>query len=79
MSNESPFSTNSIKQSLEKLEDIPKEEANVGVVVQGNDVGVTGSVSKDLGNPGGWEVAAEGTWMRWAGAKFAALFKWKGE
>jgi hypothetical protein len=72
------FSDNSIKRDLEKLEDVPKEEANIGVVVEGGDVGVTGSVSKDLGKPGGWDVAAEGTWMRRTGAKLAALLRWKG-
>ena len=79
MSNENPFSDNAIKRSLEKLEDVPREEANIGVVVEGSDVGITGSVSKDIGKAGGWEVAAEGTWMRRTGAKLAALFSWRGK
>lgn len=78
MSNGKLFSDDAIKASLDKLDDVPKEEASIGVVVQCNDIGVTGSVSKDIGKPGGWDVAAEGTWMRRTGAKIAALLRWKG-
>jgi len=76
---DSPFGENSIKRNLDKLEDVPKEEASIGVVVEGGDIGVTASVSRDIGKPEGWEVAAEGTWMRKTGARLAALLKWKGQ
>lgn len=72
------FDENSIKRNLDKLEKVPENEANIGVVVQDGDVGVTGSVSKDIGKPGGWDVSAEGTWMRRTGAKLAALLRWRG-
>lgn len=72
------FTDNKIKESLEKLEDVPKNEAEIGVVVEGKDVGVTGSVSKDIGKPGGWDVAAQGTWMQRTGARLAALLRWRG-
>lgn len=73
------FGDNAIKRYLDKLEDVPDEGAEVGVVVEGTDVGIKGSVSKDLGKAGGWDVAAEGSWMRRQGAKLAAMLRWRGK
>lgn len=56
-----------------------RQEAELGVIVEGKDVGVTGNVTKDIGKPGGWAVAAEGSWMQKTGAKIAALLTWKGK
>ena len=71
---ENPFSSDKLSDQLKKL---PDNEANVGVVVEGKDIGITGSVSKDVGKPGGWWFGAEGTWTK-TKAKLAALLTWKG-
>lgn len=70
-----PFSSEILAEQLKKL---PSNEANVGVVKEGKEVGVTGSVSKDIGKPGGWWFGAEGTWTK-TKSKIAALFTWKGK
>lgn len=76
MSNESPFSDKNIRDSFKKLENLEENKAEIGIVVEDSDIGIAGSISKDIGKPGGWEVGAEGSWMRRTGAKLAALLKW---
>lgn len=74
---DSVFGDNVIKRYLDDLEDLPLEHADVGVVVKDGDVGITGSVNKDIGKPGGWKFAAEGSWMHKAGKSVKALLTWK--
>lgn len=68
------FSQEKLAEQLKKL---PENEANIGVVTEGKDIGITGSVSKDIGKPGGWWFGAEGTWVK-AKSRIAAMFSWKG-
>lgn len=76
------FSPQATQAQLDKLKDLPDNDAQAGIVVKpssgGLDVGVQGSISEDIGKPGGWVFIAEGSWMRKAGASFAAMFRRKG-
>ena len=75
------FSKEATQAQLDKLKDLPEREAQAGVVVKpgasGLDVGVTGSISEDIGKPGGWFFLAEGSWLRKAGGSFAAMLRRK--
>jgi hypothetical protein len=75
------FSKEATQAQLDKLKDIPEREAQAGIVVKpsgsGIDVGVTGSISEDIGKPGGWFFLAEGSWMRKAGGSIAAMLRRK--
>jgi hypothetical protein len=75
----SDFEEGLFEREMAKIKDLPREEANIGIAVEGKDVGVKGSVAKDIGKPGGWELEAQGSWMQRAGAKLAALLSWKGK
>lgn len=77
---EGPLSTDVLHQQIMKeLDTIQKEHAEVGVITKDGDIGVIGSVSRDIGKPGGWEVAAEGGWMKKTKAWAAAILTWKGK
>lgn len=71
------FSPESTQKQIDALRDLPKERIQVGIVVDGKDVGVEGSASKDLGKPGGWFVAAQGTLSR-TKKRIAAMLGWSG-
>jgi hypothetical protein len=77
------FSKEATQAQLDKLKDIPDDAAEVGAVVtpgmNGLDVGVKGSISQDLGKPGGWAFIAEGSWMKKAGGSVAAMLRRKGK
>lgn len=73
------FSPDATKAQIEKLSELPAEEGGIGVqATSGGDVGIVGSVHKDLGKPGGWFVLGEGSWMRKAGGKVIGRLRWKG-
>lgn len=66
------FSPEALQNELKKLEDNKTLETGIGVVVKDSDVGVTGSIQKDVGK--NWTFLAEGSWMRKAGKSFVAMF-----
>lgn len=72
------FSPEATQKQLDALRELPKEQAKLGVVVDGNDIGVEGSVSKDVGKPGGWFVAAQGTLSRTT-KRVAGMIGWSGK
>lgn len=67
------FSPDALKQQVDKL---PANQAQLGVAVEGTDVGIQGSVSTPLGK--GWTVSAAGQWFKEKGYAAAAWFKWTG-
>jgi hypothetical protein len=77
----SPECRRTAEAQLDKLKDLPDGESQAGIVVKpgagGIDVGVTGSISEDIGKPGGWFFLAEGSWMRKAGGSIAAMLRRK--
>lgn len=66
-----------IRDQLAKIEKLPTNEAQIGLVAEHGDVGAQGSVSVDVGKPGGWSVAAAGQWLKQKGYTVAALVGWK--
>ena len=62
---------------LETLKDLPDNDAQIGVVVKPGDIGVSGSISEDIGKPGGWGFLAEGSWMHKAGGSVKAMLRRK--
>jgi hypothetical protein len=69
------FSPEALRKSIEQL---PPEQGGIGVVVKPGDIGVQGSVSKEIGK--GWSVTGAGQWMkekkdRWA----AGWLSWRGK
>jgi hypothetical protein len=70
---DSPFSLENTKRAIDTL---PPEQGEIGVVVQRDDVGVQGAVSKSIGK--GWSVAATGSWFKEKGYQAAAWLGWKG-
>ena len=78
MSPDGIFSPASTQAQIEKLSNLPAEEGGIGVTATtSGDVGIVGSVHKDIGKPGGWFALGEGSWMRKAGGRFTGLLKWK--
>ena len=77
------FSPNATQAQLDKLKDLKDDEAEIGAVVKpgmnGLDVGAKGSISQDIGKPGGWGFLAEGSWMKKAGGSVAAMLRRKGK
>lgn len=71
------FSEESTKKAIDDLSELPKEQGGFGVVAKNKDIGIQGSVSTDIGNPGGWSVAATASWMRKQGASAALWFDWR--
>jgi hypothetical protein len=67
------FSPEALRKSVQ---DLPPEQGGIGVVVQRDDVGVQGAVSKSIGK--GWSVAATGSWFKEKGYQAAAWLGWKG-
>ncbi len=66
------------KNTGKAIQDLPAEEAGVGVTATSDgDVGVAGHVKKDLGK--GWTASAQGSWMRKAGGTVSAWLGWKGK
>lgn len=59
------------------LKHLPTNQANVGIVAEGSDIGVTGSVQNDFGKPGGWSVAAAGEWFKDRGKRAAIWLNWQ--
>jgi hypothetical protein len=68
------FSPDNLQRELDNL---PKEEANIGITADKTDIGLSGTVSKSLGK--GAYIEGEGSWMKQAGWKVAAWFGWKGK
>lgn len=66
-----------IKDSIDKLNDLPAREAEIGVVKNDKDFGVQGSWSTPIGKD--WSFGAAGQWMKEAGWSLAAKFGWKGK
>ena len=62
---------------LETLKDLKDDEAQVGVVVKPGDIGVSGSISQDLGKPGGWGFVAAGEWMQKTRGSVRAMLRRK--
>lgn len=74
------FNAEATSAQLKKLPDLPAEEGGIGVVATNDgDVGVHGAINKDIGQPGGFFLLAEGSWMRKAGGSVAGWFGWKGK
>jgi hypothetical protein len=71
----SDFSPEALRKATK---DLPPEQGGIGVVAKDGDVGVTAAVNKDLGQPGGWSVAATASWFKGAGYSAAAWLGWKG-
>lgn len=72
---ESPFSQENLRKTVQ---DLPPEQGGIGVAVKPNDIGVTGSVNKQIGK--GWSVSAAGQW--WSKTKdyvAGAWLTWKGQ
>jgi hypothetical protein len=67
------LSPEALRKSIESL---PPEQGGIGAVADGNDVGIAGSVSKQL--PKGWRVQAAGQWMKATGYKAAVWLGWTG-
>lgn len=73
-----------ITDALGKLENIPSETLQAGVVAEGgtskpSDVGIAIEGAKDLGKPGGWQGAASAQWWKEKGWSLAAWLGWKGK
>lgn len=72
------FGPAALDAQLKKLPDLPANEGGVGVsATSDGDLGVQGTAHVDIGKPGGFFVAAEGSWMRKAGGAFAGWLGWK--
>lgn len=79
MSPDGIFSPDATKAQIEKLSDLPAEEGGIGIqATTSGDVGIVGTVNKDIGKPGGWFVLGEGSWMRRAGGAFTGWLRWRG-
>jgi hypothetical protein len=66
-----------LKDALAKIEDLPANEAEIGVVAsRDGGVGAFGQVSTTLGK--GWSVGARGEIVHRTGWKLAAIARWKG-
>lgn len=64
-----------IADSIGKLKDLPKNELEIGGVVEGDDAGVEGRFQKQVGK--GTSIAVEGGWMKRTGYRVAGFFGWK--
>ena len=74
------FGKDALDAQIKKLPDVPAETVGVGITATtSGDVGVKGEANKDIGNPGGWFVLAEGSWMRRAGGTVSGWLGWKGK
>lgn len=73
------FDPESTQKQIDKLRELPPEEGGIGAVTDGKDVGIRGTFRKDLGKPGGWFTAGEGSFMKKAGASLAWWLGWKGK
>ena len=73
MSEPRPFSPDALRQSVEAL---PPEQGGIGAVATPGDVGLAGSVKRDIGKPGGWWIGATG--HAWLKAKDYAASVWLG-
>jgi hypothetical protein len=73
------FSPGATQAQIDKLSDLPQEEGGIGATVTSKgDVGVVGTINRDIGKPGGWFVLGQGSWMRKAGGTVTGWLKWKG-
>lgn len=78
MSPDGIFSPDATQAQIDKLSHLPEEEGGIGVTATSKgDVGIVGSVHKDIGKPGGWFAIGEGSWMRKAGGQVTGWLRWK--
>ena len=71
------MSTTPLKDSIYAAKKLPTREGEIGVVVEdGGNVGVRGSVSRNIGKS--WSFGAAGEYMRVTGYKLAGFLGWKG-
>jgi hypothetical protein len=68
-----------LRDAIAKIDKLPENEVNIGVIAENGDVGGSIEGQKDIGKPGGWTVAASAKWLKKAGYSAAALLKWKGK
>lgn len=69
------FSDSNLAKEVQKVDALPKDQADIGAVVENGDFGVEGEINKSIGKNA--SIGAEGSWMKQAGYKVAALFGWK--
>jgi hypothetical protein len=68
-----------IRDYLGNLDNLPKQEFQVGIVADEKDQGAVVEGSVDFGKPGGWSTTIQAQWMRVKGASGAWFLKWKGK
>lgn len=78
MPNHNPFSPESTQKHIDALSQLPTEHGQIGVVADGKNIALEGSVSKDIGKPGGFFVAAQGTLSRTT-KRVAGMIGWTGK
>lgn len=66
----------SFGDAIRDVENLPTNEAEIGVVATADDVGVQGRVSKTFGEA--WRAGATGQWFRDKGWQVAAFLGWRG-
>lgn len=69
------FSDSNLAKEVQKVDELPKEEVNFGVVAENGDAGVELTASKDL--PHDFYVEGDASWMKKTGYKVAALIGWR--
>lgn len=69
------FTPERLRQSIQKASP-PTESGGIGIVTEGKDVGIAGSVNKGLGK--GWSLTAAGSWFKDKGYQAAAWLGWRG-
>ena len=65
-----------ITDALARLDPIPMDTAAVVGVASPTDAGVVAQAKIDVGQPGGWSVAAAAAWMRKAGWSVVGALTW---
>lgn len=73
MSDQNPFSAESLRQTIQNL---PPEQGGIGVVKTETDAGVVGALKRDPGAPGGFWFGATGQY--WQRSKDYAAALWVG-
>ena len=57
------------------IEALPANQGGIGLVADGSDIGVQGSVKKDLTSR--WSLAASGEWFKDKGRRVAIWLNWQ--
>lgn len=67
----------SIREQAERIAAESPEGLAAGVVIEDGKAGAEASFKLDVGEPGGWSLAATGRWVKNAGRRLAAFVTWK--